>query len=143
MYYGYVLYNIVNQPCIIRLINININVYIHISMFIFIYLYIIIIEWIGLQREFKHNISYYLSCQELYALEISHDYLANRLSATTSEKTILQYTRLFDHLIVASDLDVVDYMVTDCNMYESFTDLFELQKNFSPLYSTLNGIISF
>lgn len=91
----------------------------------------------GLAREFRQLTREYLTRQDLYAVDISHDHLANRLSSTISEKTIVQYSKLFDHTVVASDLDGITYIASDSSAYESFSDLHGMRKAFSQMHLNL------
>lgn len=92
---------------------------------------------LGLAREFRQLTREYLTRQDLYAVDISHDHLANRLSSTISEKTIVQYSKLFDHTVVASDLDGITYIASDSSAYESFSDLHGMRKAFSQMHLNL------
>lgn len=91
----------------------------------------------GLEREFRQLTREYLTRQDLYAVDISHDHLANRLSSTISEKTIVQYSKLFDHTVVAADLDGITYIASDSSAYESFSDLHGMRKAFSQMHLNL------
>lgn len=91
----------------------------------------------GLEREFRKNVADYITQQAAYSKEISHDHLATRLSATTAENTIIEYSMQFDHLSLAKDLDDVDFLASCAPTYDNFQEWQNLKLTLAPVRTKL------
>lgn len=87
----------------------------------------------GLENELKKCVNSYIFEQHLYARDLSEDRLACRMASLSNEKTLLQYSFLFDRESLASALDTVNYIVGDNPIYKTFQEFFQFQKTLAAL----------
>lgn len=81
----------------------------------------------GVENEFKKNVSNYIFQQYTYSKDISTERLAKRMSTLSNERTILEYTMLFDQDTLASSFDHMSFITNDTASYQSFSELENLQ----------------
>jgi hypothetical protein len=77
----------------------------------------------GIESKLQALAARYLFQQVVYAREISIHRLASRLSALTTEKTILDYALTFEKESLVSNLDMITFIATDGPSYQTFYEL--------------------
>jgi hypothetical protein len=92
----------------------------------------------GIESKLQALAARYLFQQVVYAREISMHRLASRLSALTTEKTILEYALTFEKESLAANLDMMTFIATDGPSYQAFYELENLVESLSVLHERHN-----
>lgn len=91
----------------------------------------------GLEAEVKRNVSNYIFQQYSYSKDISEERLSKRMSTLTNEKSIIEYTMLFDQDTLASCFDEMNFISDDCPSYQTFTEMDSLMAVLEPVERTI------